>query len=66
MRNFPIQANQNPVSPSDLSKPEKGTVKEAFVSSVTGKWKAYKKVDGDYVKWTTESYSTPEEALASL
>lgn len=66
MRNFPIQANQNPVSASDLAKPEKGTVKEAFKSSVTGKWKAFKKVDGQYVDWTSQGFDTPEEALQAL
>lgn len=67
MRNFPIQANQNPVSPSDLAQPEKGRKVETFLSSTTGKWKATEKLDGEYVRWTQgRGYDSPEEAVKHL
>ena len=70
MRNFPIVPTEQQASlTEDQLKElmENDTRREAFKSDVTGKWKAYQKVNGQYTKWTEgQGYDTPEEALNNL
>lgn len=71
MRNFPIvpsvQQEAQTAAQILAAKPDTRTEKVAYKSSVTGLFKAYYMVNGEYVKWTSSNgFASKEEALADL
>jgi hypothetical protein len=67
MRNFPLvpKEQQAPRTADELSKLwSSNDGVHTFESK--GGFKATKVENGQYVKWTTDSYPTPEEAIKNL
>jgi len=67
MRNFPIVPleQQVPLTAEELSKSWKSNDGVHTYHTKQG-WKATMIKDGEYVKWTTDGYVTPEEAIENL
>lgn len=67
MRNFPIvpAEQQIPRTADELSKLYKSNDGVHTYHTKQG-WKANKVENGQYVKWTTNGFETPEEAVENL